>query len=107
PDTDVDFKLSSSGATWSLTDSNDAVETYRTASATQALLQTIRARNGYTQTLLYNAANQVTSITDSYNRQLNFTYNSGRLQTLATPDGLTISYGFTGGRLTSIGYSTS
>ena len=106
-DADVDLKLTNSGSTWTLTDWNDAVETYRTASATQALLQTIRTRNGYTQTLQYNTANQPTSVTDSYNRQLGFTYSAGRLQSLATPDGLTISYGYTGGRLTSVGYSTT
>jgi RHS repeat-associated protein len=108
-DADLDLKLTSSGTTWTLTDSDDAVETYRTASASQALLQTIRARNGYTQNLEYNTSGQLITVTDSFDRQLSFTYNNGRLQTAITPDGLTLTYGYSaaGARLTSVGYSTS
>ena len=46
-DADIDIKLTNSGTTWTLTDINDAVEeTYKTVSATEAQLDTIRARNG-------------------------------------------------------------
>jgi hypothetical protein len=88
-DSDVDFKLAQAGTSWTLTD-------------------------GYTQTLVY-TGNQLTSVTDSYNRSLAFTYNGNLLNTVTTPDGLILTYGFdqsgvTPGvddRLASISYSTS
>jgi RHS repeat-associated protein len=106
-DTDVDVKLTNSGATWTLTDNKDTIETYTATGASQALLQSIRMRNGYTQNLLYGAGNQLSTVTDSYNRQLSFTYSAGRLQTVTTPDGLILTYGYAGALLTAAGYSTS
>lgn len=79
-------------------------------SASEGLLQTIQARNGYTQTLQYNSNNQVTSVTDSYNRQLTFTYSGGLLQSVNTPDGLVLTYGFSTNAdvvLTAVSYSTT
>ena len=78
-----------------------------------ALLNAIQARNGYTQTLTYNASNQqLASVTDSYGRTLNFTFAAnGLLQTLGTPDGLTFTYGYTattsGQNLTSVTYPSA
>jgi RHS repeat-associated protein len=106
-DTDRDYKLTSSGSTWTLTDSNDSVETYSALNPNEALLQSIRARSGYTQTLQYDASNELASVSDSYNRQLNFTYANGRLATVTTPDSLILNYGFTGNKLTSVSYSTT
>ena len=112
PNADVDITLTHSGSTWTLTDHDDTVETYTTnGGGTAALLNTIQARNGYTQTLHYTSG-QVTSVTDSYSRALNFTYNSnGTLNTVGTPDATTLTYGYnsvTGGiQLTSVSYSTS
>ena len=107
-DTDVDLKLTNSGSTWTLTDTHDTVETYIVASgATEALLQTIRARNGYTQTLQYGSGNQLATVSDSFQRQLSFAYSGGKLQTVTTPDGLILTYGYTGALLTSVGYSTT
>jgi RHS repeat-associated protein len=105
-DTDVDVKLTSSGSTWTLTDHDDTVETYTATGTNEALLQTIRPRNGYTQTLTY-TGNQLTTVTDSFNRQLSFTYSNGLLQTVTTPDGVVLTYGYTGNLLTSISYPTS
>ncbi len=106
-DSDVDVKLTNSGSTWTLTDRNDAIETYAAARASEALLQTIQTHNGYTQTLSYSSSNQLSTVTDSFNRQLAFTYANGLLQTLSTPDGMVLTYGFTGNLLTSISYPTS
>jgi YD repeat-containing protein len=106
-DTDIDMTLTNSGSTWVLTDHHDTVETYTAVSASEGLLQTIKARNGYTQTLLYNTTNQLTSVTDSFNRQLTFVYNSALLQSVTTPDNSTLTYGFTANVLSSISYSTS
>jgi RHS repeat-associated protein len=94
-DSDVDVTLTNSGTTWTLTDHDDTVETYTTANSGLALLNTIKARNGYTQSLTYNTNDQLTTVTDSYNRSLSFTYGStGLLATLTTPDGNTVTYGY-------------
>jgi RHS repeat-associated protein len=110
---DVDIKLTHSGSTWTLTDHDDTVETYTTTSSGHAaLLNTIQARNGYTQTLNYNGSNQLTNVTDSYRRAFSLTYNgNGTLETVTTPDSSTLTYGYnsvTGGtQLTSVSYSTN
>jgi len=114
-DSDIDFKLTQSGSTWTLTDSSDGVETYATVSATEAHLTSIQTRNGYTQTLSYNGSNQLISVTDSYSRSLNFTYQGGLLQKVTTPDSLVLTYGYASSgvkagvldRLASVSYSTS
>ena len=107
-DTDTDLKLTNSGATWTLTDAHDSVETYSVAAgATEALLQSIRARNGYMQTLQYGSGNQLAAVTDSFQRQLSFAYSGSKLQTVTTPDALILTYGYTGALLASAGYSTS
>ena len=67
-DSDVDMTLVNSGATWTLTDHDDTVETYTAVNAGQALLQSIQTRNGYVQSLTYNSSNQLSAVTDSYNR---------------------------------------
>jgi RHS repeat-associated protein len=101
--------LTNSGATWTLTLHDDTVETY-TASATEALLHSIRARDGYKQTMSYNAAKQLTAVTDSYGRQLTFSYTGGLLTQVTTPDSLILTYGYNSGSptlLTSVSYNTS
>ena len=44
-DSDLDFKLTNSGSTWTLTDHDDTAELYF-ASGTEATLQSIKLRNG-------------------------------------------------------------
>ena len=105
PDTDVDVTLVQSGSTWTLTDENDTVETYTSmiipvlgltlVSPNGAGLNSIRYRNGYTQTLSYNGSDQLTSVVDSYNRTLSFSYGSGLLSQVTTPDATTISFTYT------------
>src|ERR1039458_10038259 len=113
-DTDVDITLVASGSTWTLTDRNDTVETY-TAFGNKGTLTAITVRGGYTQTLQYNVSNQLTSVTDTYNRTLQLTYSNGLLNTVTTPDGLVLTYGYNSSnvtpglldRLASITYSTT
>ena len=120
PDTDVDYTLTNTGTTWTLTDHNDTVETYSqivqgTLVSSEALLNSVATRNGYTQTLAYNANNQLTTVTDSYKRSLAFIYNGTLLNTVTTPDGLILTYGYNSSgitpgvndRLASVSYSTS
>ena len=52
PDTDVDIKLTNSGSTYTLTDSDDVVETY-TVTSGKGTLSSIAWPNGYTQTMNY------------------------------------------------------
>ena len=108
-DGDIDYTLTQSGTTWTLTDHNDTTEVY---DGTFGLLQSIALRNGYTQTMTYNLYNQLTTVTDSYDRQLTFTYSNGTVSTVATPDGLVLTYGYnsiyyTNDQLASVSYSTS
>ena len=108
-DSDVDYTLTPSGTSWTLTDHNDTTEVY---DGTFGLLQSIMLRNGYTQTMTYNPYNQLTTVTDSYARQLAFTYSNGTVSTVTTPDGLVLTYGYnsiyyTNDQLASVSYSTS
>ena len=115
PDADVDMVLvNTSGSTWTLTNHDDTVETYTVASGT-GQLNSIKSRNGYTQTLAYNGSNQLSTVTDSYNRKLTFTYTSGYLTSVTTPDSLVLSYSYSStginpgvnDRIASASYNTS
>ena len=117
PDSDVDAQLIQSGITFTLVDSDDTAETYGSFNGgNQALLTSIRSRNGYTQSLQYNSNNQLTEVTDSYGRSLLLAYQNGMLAAVTTPDGLTLSYNYTASglsrsnildRLASVSYSIS
>ena len=112
PDSDMDYKLTQSGSTWTLTGPDDAVETYTANGSGLGLLGTIQARDGYTQTLQYNASNQLAQVTDSFGRALSFSYQNGLLSTLTTPDGLVLNYGYSGGltgsnELATVAYPTA
>jgi RHS repeat-associated protein len=111
-DADVDVQLAQTGGTsWTLIDHDDTVETYSVNGSGEGLLTSIQARNGYSQTLQYNASNQLISVTDTYNRTLIFAYANGLMQTVTTPDGLVLTYAYTapggGNVLTSVSYSTT
>jgi RHS repeat-associated protein len=115
PDSDIDLKLTQTGSgvgsAWTLTDRDDTVETYTTISANEAVLSSIQVRSGYTQNLQYDANNLLQKVTDSFGRTLQFTYQSGLLSSVTTPDGLVLTYSYAaaGGsnRLVSVAYSTS
>jgi RHS repeat-associated protein len=92
PDTDMDYSLSYSGTTYTLTDPDDTVETY-TSAAGKGTLSTIALRNGYTQTMNYTAG-VLTSVSDSYSRSLSFTYTGGVVTGVTTPDAATLTYGY-------------
>ena len=51
----------------------------------EATLQSIKLRDGYTQTMPYSSG-QLTSVTDSYSRSLGLSYSSALLTGLTTPD---------------------
>ena len=109
PDTDTDVTFTWAAGIWTVTDPEDTVETYGGATP---VLMSITARNGYKQTLAYNASGKLATVTDSYGRVLTFNYNPDfTLASITTPDSTTISYGYTasisGQNLTSVTYPTS
>jgi RHS repeat-associated protein len=119
PDSDVDMTLTADGDKWTLTGHDDTAETYfMTLPVNEpgfGRLTTIEARNGYTQTIDYNSGNRLSSVTDSYDRKLIFTYTNGLLTQVTTPDSLILTYTYNSSgvkpgiddRLASITYNTS
>jgi Domain of unknown function (DUF6531) len=110
PDSDVDYSLSKSGTTWTLTAPDDTVETYSQSGA-EATLSTIKRRNGYTQTMHYTSG-RLSSVSDTYGRTIGMSYTSGLLTGLTTPDSLSLTYGYVafssgGHQLSTVAYNTS
>jgi len=69
---------------------------------TAGKLSTIRDRNDKGLTLTYTSG-QLSSVTDSASRLINFTYNgSGLLTQVTLPDNRNVQYGYTSGVLTSV-----
>jgi RHS repeat-associated protein len=88
---DVDLRFAKVGSDYTITDREGTVETYNSA----GWLVTIRKRNGYTQTIAYDASNFIESVTDSYGRQITFTTDSnGIIQSATGPDGKVVTYQF-------------
>ncbi len=106
-DTDVDYTLTNSGSTYTLTDHYDTVESY-TVSSGKGTLNSITFRNGYVLTLSYSSG-LLYEVTDSYSRILGpFTYTSSLLTNVETPDSSTgVTYGYTSGLLTTVQYPTT
>src|SRR5208337_4338167 len=90
PDTDVDASLTYSGSTWTLTDSDDTVETYTVASGV-GTLNSIKLRNGYTQTMHYTTG-KLSSVTDTYGRTIGLTWTGSVVTGVTTPDSLSLTY---------------
>lgn len=82
-DTDISAQLTTNGTTWTLTDADDTQEVYDQAGK----LLTVTQRNGYQQTLTYNTDARVATVSDTFGRQLTFTYSHGTLATMTTPEG--------------------
>ena len=108
-DTDLDYNLTKSGSTWTLTAPDDTVETYA-QTAGEATLSTIKLRNGYTLTMHYTSG-KLTSVTDTYGRTLTLSYTGSLLTGLTTPDSANLTYGYvaysSSNRLTTVTYNTS
>src|SRR5260221_803276 len=67
-DADAGLALAQAGSVWTLVDNDDTVWTYTQLTPQAAILASIKRRSGYTQTLHYDASNQLSSVTDSYGR---------------------------------------
>ncbi len=58
-------------------------------------MQSITLRNGYAQSIAYSSG-AISYVSDSYGRQLGFSYSSAGLLTgVTTPDTLELSYSYT------------
>ena len=102
-DSNVPLKLTASSSGYTLTDEDDAVESYDT----NGVLQSVIYRGGYQQTFTYTSGGQLQNATDSLGRSLSFTFSSTYptlLQSVATPDG-NITYEYDGHeRLATVTY---
>jgi YD repeat-containing protein len=112
-DDNTDLTLVQYGDTWVLKDKDGTEASFgRPGREDLARIVSIKAPNGYIQTLSYSAQNQLTTVTDSHDRRLAFTYVGSALSTVTTPDGLVLSYAFDSERampnyrLASVHYST-
>jgi len=95
-DSDVDGALTTDGSTvWVFKGPDDSAETY---DFNGGRLLSIRSQSGYQQNLLYDTNGNLQSVTDSYNRQLIFTYSTtlgnSVVQTLTDPDGRVYTYAY-------------
>lgn len=89
PRLDVDYRLTTDGTYWYLTDGNDTTDKY---DSTGNLL-TISYRGGYQQTLTYDGSGNNTVISDNLGRQITFSYSSEAVATsLTDPDSNVIQY---------------
>jgi RHS repeat-associated protein len=93
-DADVDISITQTASGWVLTNLDDTIETYNSGSSGTALLTSIEARDGYTQTMQYDASNRLASVTDSFGRALQFSYQGNLIHTVTTPSGLVLTYGY-------------
>jgi RHS repeat-associated protein len=121
-DTDVSYVLNGGAGNFALTCPDTTLVVYNIDNASLVLPAVIYGNTsndgvvgGYSQSLTYNSSNQLTNVTDTLGRQLNFTYTGSLLNTVTTPDGLVLTYGFDSSgstpgvndRLASVSFSTS
>lgn len=80
---------------------DDLVEVYDV----EGKLTSITNRGGVELALSYNADDRLENVTDSFGRELNFTYTGDRLATMTDPDGEVYEYAYNGsGMLESVTY---
>ena len=87
-DADVSERLSTNGTTWTFTDENDTQEVYDNTGK----LLTITTRNGYQQTLAYDANGHLSTVTDSFSRQISLSFELDKLKTVTAADGTIYTY---------------
>jgi len=91
PRHNVDYRLTTDGTYWYLTDGNDTTDKY---DSTGKLLTT-SYRGGYQQTLTYDGSGNNTVVADNLGRQITFGYSAeGLATTLTDPDSNVIQYTF-------------
>lgn len=104
--TDFSVSLTQNGSVWTFTDENDNVETYQTVGSSLAVLDAITLRNGYSQTLSFNANGDYSVVTDTYGRSMTINWSGQAISSVDTPDGTEIDYLTDGpsGTLSSVSY---
>lgn len=114
-DSDIVETLARTSTGWTLTNADDTVETYTTVTAAGTSgptnpgeLTQIQFRGGDVLTVNYNAAQQVSSVSDLYGKTLAFAYTSGgRLASMTDPSGNQIAYSYPSASLGSVTYPGS
>ncbi|MBI3867431.1 MAG: RHS repeat protein [Verrucomicrobia bacterium] len=114
-DGDVPLRLARLDSSWALTNADDSVEIYDAGTIGTARLTSLRTRGGYAQTLHYDDASRLVSVSDSFGRTLELAYEGNLLHTVSTPGGLVVTYGYDSSgvtpgvldRLISVRYSTT
>jgi len=100
---DLDYTmiaLASPAGAYELTKSDDTVEHYETSGTTIRLVW-VKTRDGYQQTLSYDASGNIATITDNLGRTLILTWATNSsgvapyLSRIVAPDGTQIDYGYT------------
>ena len=91
PRTDVSWALAEEASGFVFTDADGTVEKYDP----NYRLVLIQKRGGYTQSLSYDSAGNLTLVRDSLNRQISFSYSStGLLKAATAPDGSIYIYSY-------------
>ncbi|MBI3708692.1 MAG: RHS repeat protein, partial [Proteobacteria bacterium] len=98
---DVVAKIARVGTTntYTFTDENDRVDTFELPAGAVApfiaRLVSSRTRDGYVQTLAYDANGKLATVTDSFGRVLAFTWTGDVATQIDTPGGLSLKYTYT------------
>lgn len=86
---------------WRYTTENDDIERYNLTGR----LLSIQSRSGYIQTLGYSASGQVTSVTDSFGRQMTIQWSGSRIAGITDPAGHQVAFEYdANGNLVSATY---
>ncbi|NIR31301.1 MAG: RHS repeat protein, partial [Gammaproteobacteria bacterium] len=88
-DPDVTARLLERADGWEYIDADDTVERYDV----KGRLQSIRTRDGYTQTLTWEGK-KISTVSDAHGRALRFAYADGRLVSVTDPEGRVTTYGY-------------
>ncbi|MGD2111975.1 MAG: DUF6531 domain-containing protein, partial [Gammaproteobacteria bacterium] len=91
---DIHMSLAETASGYAITAPNGVTEEYEPYANGKARLARIVRPNGMAQTLAYNAAGQLESVTGPFGHTLRFTYTGGRLATLTGPGGQTHTYAY-------------
>jgi RHS repeat-associated protein len=86
------------GEGWRYTDEEENVEIYDA----DGRLSSITTRAGLTQTLARDSIGRLISVTDTFGRQLTFTYDGAKLQTMTNAGGGVFTYAYDSDRLASV-----
>jgi RHS repeat-associated protein len=94
------LRLAITGSGFTLTDTDDTVETYNA----QGQLQSITTRGGNTLTITYDGSGRLSTVSDSFGHSITLGYDTqSRVSTVSDPSGHAVQYAYdTSGRLSTV-----